>query len=182
MPNISSSAYIAPTAFVFGDVTIGPDCSIWPGASLRADMGPIVVGQGSSIQDSCALHLFPGGRVELGRLVTVGHGAVLHGCRVGDYSVIGMNATVLDGAEIGRGCVVGAGAVVKGGARVPDGALALGNPAQIKEGRPGGAAMNWLGALTYIALGRLYKEGRTYFTMEDITKKTEELKKDYPPP
>ena len=126
MPDIHPSVFVAQTAFIAGDVTVGEDSSIWPGASLRADFGPIVIGRGSSIQDNSSVHQQPGQPVSVGDLVTVGHGAVLHGCKVGNCTVIGMNSTVLDGAVVGDRCIVAAGAVVKGGTHVPDNSLVVG--------------------------------------------------------
>ncbi|MFP4477400.1 MAG: gamma carbonic anhydrase family protein [Desulfatibacillaceae bacterium] len=182
MANIHPSVFVAQTAFVSGDVTVGEDSSIWPGASLRGDMGKIIIGRGTSLQDSCALHIQPNGTVGVGDLVTVGHGAVLHGCKVGSHTVIGMNSTVLDGAEVGDRCIVAAGAVVKSGTRIPDGALVVGNPGQIKEDRVKDLTMNWYGALMYIALGHMYRDGATEFPVEALLAAAEELRTKYPMP
>jgi carbonic anhydrase/acetyltransferase-like protein (isoleucine patch superfamily) len=182
MPVIHPSAYVAPTAFISGRVTVDEDSSVWPGASLRGDMGEILIGRGSSIQDCCAVHIQPRGRVELGSLVTVGHGAVLHGCSVGNCTVIGMNATVLDGAVIGSRCIVAAGSVIRTGTRVPDGALAAGNPAEIKEGRVKDLTMNWYGALIYIAMAHMYRDGVTDFSLDSMLEAAEKLKEKYPMP
>ncbi|MBW1989475.1 MAG: gamma carbonic anhydrase family protein [Deltaproteobacteria bacterium] len=181
MPDIHPSVYVAPTAFVSGDVTVGKDSSLWPGASLRGDMGSITVGKGSSIQDSCALHVQPGGVVAVGDLVTVGHGAVLHGCSVGNCTVIGMNATVLDNARVGEKCIIAAGAVVKPGITIPDNALVVGL-SEIKENRVTDLTMNWYGALLYIALARQYKAGATSFDQAEMLKEAENLKEEYPMP
>lgn len=121
---------ILPGAAVVGDVTLGPDCSVWFNAVARGDGKPIVLGRGCNVQDCAVLHsdLFP---TVLGDYVTVGHGAIVHGCTVGDNTVIGMGAVVLNGARIGQNCMVGAGAVVTGKLDVPDGSLVVGSPAKI---------------------------------------------------
>ena len=121
---------ILPGAAVVGNVTFGPDCSVWFNAVIRGDGKPIVLGRGCNIQDCAVLHsdVFP---TVLGDCVTVGHGAIVHGCTVGDNTVVGMGAVVLNGAKIGRNCMVAAGAVVTGKTDAPDGSLLLGNPARV---------------------------------------------------
>ncbi|MBO5867631.1 MAG: gamma carbonic anhydrase family protein [Oscillospiraceae bacterium] len=119
--------YIAPNATVVGDVTLGNDVSIWYGAVLRGDSGAIQVGDRTNIQDNCVLHE----AVTLGSGCSVGHGAILHGCTVGDDCVIGMGAILLNGAVLGDHCLVGAGAVVTGKMNAPAGSLILGNPATV---------------------------------------------------
>lgn len=126
-------AYIAPSADVTGDVTLGKDCSIWYRAVVRGDHACIHIGEGSNIQDGCVIHVDEGYPVEVGDYVTVGHNAVLHGCQVGDGSLIGMGAIVLNGAKIGKNCVIGAGALVPQGTVIPDGMMALGSPAKVKR-------------------------------------------------
>ena len=180
MADIHESAYVAPGSFVFGDVIVGEDASIWPGASLRGDMGRVVVGRGSSIQESCTMHIQPGDTVKVGDMVTVGHGAVLHGCTVGDFTLIGMNATVLDGAVIGKRCLVAAGTLVRPGTVIPDGSFVVGNPSVIKEGRTPDMSLHYLGALIYIAMAHMYKEGFTSFPLEEMSKRAEALKSKYP--
>ena len=118
---------IAPGAAVIGDVRLGKDCSVWYNAVLLGNEAPITVGARSNVQDCAVLH---NGTV-LGSGVTVGHGAVVHGCTVGNDTLIGMGAIVLSGARIGRDCIVGAGALVTGKTRVPDGSMVLGNPAKV---------------------------------------------------
>ena len=119
--------YIADNATLVGDVQLGDQVSIWYGAVLRGDSGAITVGDRTNIQDNCVLHE----KVTLGAGCSVGHGAILHGCTVGNNCTIGMGAIVLDGAVIGNDCLVGAGAVVTGKMNAPDGSLILGNPAQV---------------------------------------------------
>ena len=117
-------------AAVVGDVSFGPDCSVWFNAVLRGDGKPITIGRGTNIQDNAVLHsdVFP---TALGEYVTVGHGAIVHGCAVGDNTLVGMGAVILNGARIGKNCIVGAGALVTGKMDIPDGSLALGNPARV---------------------------------------------------
>ncbi len=121
---------ILPGAAVVGDVTFGPDCSVWFNAVIRGDGKPITLGRGCNVQDCAVLHsdVFP---TVLGDRVTVGHGAIVHGCSVGDNTVIGMGAIVLNGAKIGKNCMVGAGALVTGKTDAPDGSLLVGNPAKV---------------------------------------------------
>ena len=121
---------ILPGAAVVGDVTFGPDCSVWFNAVIRGDGKPITLGRGCNVQDCAVLHsdVFP---TVLGDRVTVGHGAIVHGCAVGDNTVIGMGAIVLNGAKIGKNCMVGAGALVTGKTDAPDGSLLVGNPAKV---------------------------------------------------
>lgn len=121
---------IFPGAVVCGDVTIGKGSGVWFNAVIRGDEDRIVIGEDSNIQDGAVLHVDPGAPLTLGRGVTVGHGAILHGCTVGENSLIGMGTIVLNGARIGRDCIVGAGALVTGKTVIPDGWLAMGNPAK----------------------------------------------------
>lgn len=123
--------FIAPTAVVIGRVRLAKDASVWFGAVLRGDGEPIVVGEGSNIQDGCVLHTDPGFPVEIGRFVTVGHSAVVHGCTIGDGSLIGIGATILSGARIGCECLIAAGCLVPEGMEIPDRRLVMGVPARI---------------------------------------------------
>ena len=129
-----SNAYIAPNATVLGDVQLGENANIWYGAVVRGDSGTISIGEGSNIQDNCVVHgskSMNDNAVSLGRFCTVGHAAIVHGCTVGDYCLIGMGSIVLDGAKLGDHCLVGAGAVVTGKMDAPAGSMLLGNPARI---------------------------------------------------
>lgn len=119
--------YIAPNATVTGDVTLGENVNIWYGAVLRGDSGSITVGEGTNIQDNAVLHE----KTTVGKFCTIGHGAIVHGCTVGDGCVIGMGAIVLNGAVLGDGCLVGAGAVVTGKTDAPAGSVLLGSPAKV---------------------------------------------------
>lgn len=130
-PSTASTAWIAPGAWVVGDVELAEGSSVWFGAVLRGDTEPIAVGENSNIQDGCVLHTDPGFPLRIGAGVTVGHRAVLHGCVVEDGSLIGMGAVVLNGARIGSGSIIGAGALVPEGKSIPERSLAVGVPARV---------------------------------------------------
>ena len=128
---IHPSAFVAENATVRGSVTLGANSSVFFGAVLRGDRAPITIGAGTNIQDNCVVHVDYDHPVTVGENVTVGHGAILHGCTVGDNTLIGMGATVLNGARIGSDCIVGAGALVTGKMDAPDGSMILGSPAKV---------------------------------------------------
>ncbi len=127
-PRIAPDAFVAPTAVVVGDVTLGPRASVWFGAVLRGDMAPIRIGAHSNVQDNCVLHTDEGQPCEIGAECSLGHGAIVHGARIGDGVLIGMHATVLNGAVVEDGCIVGAGSLVAEGKRIASGTLVLGVP------------------------------------------------------
>lgn len=129
-PDIKEAAFVADSAAVTGDTILKKDSSVWFGAVIRGDGPRIEIGERSNIQDCCVLHADPGCPLTVGRDVTVGHGAILHGCVIGDGSLVGMGAIVLNGARIGNRCIVGAGALVTGGREFEDGMLILGSPAK----------------------------------------------------
>lgn len=130
-PRIAAAAWVADSAEVIGDVDLGEGANIWFGAILRGDTEHLSIGAGSNVQDGSVLHADPGFPLVLGEHVTVGHLAMLHGCSIGEGSMIGMQAVVLNGARIGRGCLVGAGALVTEGKQFPDGSLIVGSPAKV---------------------------------------------------
>lgn len=130
-PTIHPTVRVAEGAVVRGRVTLGENVNIWYNAVLRGDVDAIEVGDDTNIQDGCIVHEDFGCPVRIGRRVTVGHGAILHGCTIGDDALIGMGAIVLNGARIGAGCIVGAGALVTQSAVVPDGSVVLGSPARV---------------------------------------------------
>ncbi len=132
-PQIHPSAFIAPSATLLGDVTIGPNASVWYNAVLRGDINRIVVGEGSNIQDGSVLHLSADHGCLIGSHVTVGHMAMLHACTIGDECLIGMGAIILDGVEIGPRCIIGAGALITQGKRIPEGSMVLGSPAKVQR-------------------------------------------------
>lgn len=123
--------YVAPGAQVIGRVRLGPRSSVWFNAVLRGDNEPIEVGEGSNIQDGVICHTDPGKPLTIGRDVTVGHNAILHGCWIGDGTLVGMGAVVLNGARIGRCCLIGANALITEGKDIPDGSLVMGQPGKV---------------------------------------------------
>jgi phenylacetic acid degradation protein len=130
-PVIHETAFIHPGAAVTGDVTIGRDVYVGPGAALRGDWGAIEVRDGCNVQENCVIHMFPGITVVLDEAAHIGHGAVIHGARIGKNVLIGMNAVVMDDADIGAGSVVGALTFVPAGMKVPERKVVVGNPARI---------------------------------------------------
>ncbi|MFO8055883.1 MAG: gamma carbonic anhydrase family protein [bacterium] len=176
MVKIAETVFVHPDSSQAGDVEVGEYSSLWPSSSIRGDFSPIRVGKGTSIQDCCVLHSTPSDGVEVGDFVTVGHGAVLHGCTVEDNCIIGMNATVLDKARIGRGSIVAAGAVVKEGTEVPPGSFVAGLPAQVKPGKEGQEQRIKAGALSYVALAQNYLEGNQTIEPDALMRRMGEVK------
>ena len=133
-PRVDEAAFVASSAMVIGDVAIGAGSSIWYGAVLRGDVESIHIGRETSIQDNTVIHVDSSGfSTVVGDRVTVGHGVVLHGCRIGDNALISIGSIVLNGAEVGEGAMVGAGSLVTPGTKIPPGMLALGSPARVKR-------------------------------------------------
>lgn len=130
-PRIAPTAFVAPGATVVGDVTLGEEASVWYGAVLRGDINRIVVGPRTNIQDGVVIHLSDDFGAIIGELVTVGHSAIVHACTLDDEILIGMGATILDGAEIGARSIIGANALVTTGTKVPAGSLVVGSPAKV---------------------------------------------------
>jgi phenylacetic acid degradation protein len=128
VPVVHPSAYVHPTAVLIGDVIVGPRCYVGPGASLRGDFGALVLEEGSNLQDTCVMHSFPAAETVVETNGHIGHGAVLHGCRIGKNAMIGMNAIIMDGAVIGESSIVGALTFVKAGMVVPARSLVVGIP------------------------------------------------------
>jgi len=156
-PDVAASAWVAESAQVIGRVTLGEDVSVWFNTTLRGDTESLTIGAGSNIQDGSVLHADHGFPLKLGEHVTVGHQVMLHGCTVGDESLIGIGAVVLNGARIGKHCLVGAGALVTEGKEFPDGSLIMGSPAKVvRELSPEQIAGLKLSALHYIENGRRY--------------------------
>lgn len=130
-PQVHPSAYICDGAVLIGQVTVGKDCFIGPNAVLRGDIEPLVMEEGSNVQDCVILHTHAGNPVTIGKQASVGHGAVIHGATIGAHAIIGMNATVLDKAHVGDHAIIGAGAVVPNGFQVPAKSLAVGVPCKV---------------------------------------------------
>lgn len=131
VPVIDPQAFVHPAAVVIGDVIVGPGCYVGPGAVLRGDFGRIVMERGANLQETCVVHSFPNLEVVIEEDGHVGHGAVLHGCRIGRNAMVGMNAVVMDEAVIGENTIIAALAFVKAGADIPAGSLAVGSPARV---------------------------------------------------
>ena len=132
-PDIHENARVAPGAVVVGEVSLGDGANVWYNAVIRGDKAPIEIGERTNIQDNCVVHVSSGFPVKLGDDVTVGHGAIVHGCTVGSGTLVGMGSVIMDGAVVGSGCIVAAGALVVGGTVVPDGSLVMGSPAKVKR-------------------------------------------------
>ena len=130
-PRVAASAWVADNAQVMGDVSIGEGASVWFGTTVRGDTDTITIGAGSNVQDGSVLHADDGVPLNIGENVTVGHQVMLHGCTIGDESLIGIGAIVLNGAKIGKNCLVGAGSLVTEGKEFPDGSMILGSPAKV---------------------------------------------------
>lgn len=159
MKNRKQSVFIAPDADVLGDVTMEEEVNIWFHATVRADADSIYIGRGSNVQDNCVLHVDQGYPVKIGKYVTIGHSAVVHGCTVGDHSLIGMGAILLNGCKIGKNCIIGAGALVTGGVEIPDGSVVLGNPGKVRRSiREEEVAHNIENAKLYIKEAKSYQK------------------------
>ncbi|MHC5004719.1 MAG: acyltransferase [Planctomycetota bacterium] len=156
-PVVDNTAFVHPTAVLIGDVIVGPQCLVGPGASLRGDIGRLEMRAGSNVQDNCVVHCFPGKKVLIEEDGHVGHGAVLHGCRVGRNAMIGMNAVVMDDAVIGEEAFVAAMAFVKAGTDVPPRTLVGGVPAKVlRELRPDEIGWKTDGTRVYQHLAQRY--------------------------
>jgi carbonic anhydrase/acetyltransferase-like protein (isoleucine patch superfamily) len=132
-PELGQGVWIAPSASVIGKVVLEDAANVWFGAVLRGDTEVIWVGAGSNVQDNAVLHTDTGYPLLIGANCTIGHSAILHGCTIGEGSLVGMGATILNGAKIGKGCMIGAGALVTEGKEIPDGMLVIGRPAVMKR-------------------------------------------------
>lgn len=130
-PNLAEDVWVAPGAVVVGDVSLDREVSVWFHATLRADVAPVRIGEGTNIQDGAVVHVDADAPCVVGRYCTLGHGAIVHGATIGDHVLVGIRATVLSGAVVGNDVLIGAGALVTGGERIPDGVLVLGMPARV---------------------------------------------------
>ncbi len=157
---LGEAAYIAPNATLIGDIDIHTDASIWFNVVIRADNDKVTIGECSNIQDGSILHIDPGFPLTIGRNVTVGHKAMLHGCTIGDNSLIGINAVVLNGAKIGKNCLIGANALIPERMVIPDGSMVLGSPGKIKRTLSDQEIkMLELSAAHYVKNGQRYASG-----------------------
>ncbi len=159
-PRIHPSAFIAETAVIIGDVEVEEDASVWYGAVLRGDFGPIRVRRGANVQDNAVLHAQPDTVCEIGPGATVAHNCTVHSATLGERALVGNAAVVLDGAEVGAGSLIAAGSVVGPGTKIPAGVLAAGAPAQVKRELSGEAA-NWVrdNPIGYVELGQRHVAG-----------------------
>ncbi len=130
-PDVGAAAFIAPGSMIVGDVVLGRDSSVFYGAVLRGDIDEIRIGDGTNVQDGAIVHLGDDAPALVGAYCTIGHGAIVHGCRIGDETLIGMGAIVLDHAEVGARCVIGANSLVPKGMKIPDGSMVYGSPAKV---------------------------------------------------
>jgi len=152
--------WVAPDANLIGRIVMESGASVWFGATLRGDNEEIRLGQGSNIQENCVLHTDPGCPLRIGTNCTIGHKAMLHGCTIGDGSLIGMGATVLNGANIGAGCLIGAGALITEGKEIPAGSLVMGAPGKVVRQMDEDAIANIArSAATYQANMRRFRDG-----------------------
>lgn len=153
--------YIAPHASVMGDVTLGEDVSVWYSAVIRADVEKIIIGNRTNIQDGAILHADFGEPTIIGENVTVGHGAIIHGATVGDFSLIGMRATILNRAKIGKYCIIGANSLVTEGTEIPDYSLVVGSPAKvIRQLTPEIAEKLAMSAAHYVEMAHEHQAGK----------------------
>lgn len=130
-PTIDPDAWVAPDANIIGKITLAPGASVWFGATLRGDNEEITVGEGSNVQENCIFHTDMGFPLTIGRNCTIGHKVMLHGCTIGDNSLVGMGATILNGAKIGKNCLIGAGALITENKVIPDNSLVMGSPGKV---------------------------------------------------
>lgn len=160
VPGIDPDSWIAPDANLIGRIVVQAGASVWFGATLRGDNEEIVVGEGSNVQEACVLHTDMGYPLVIGANCTIGHKAMLHGCIIGEGSLIGMGATLLNGARIGRGCLIGAGALITEGKEIPDGSLVMGAPGKVVRMLDAEARARLLkSAAGYQANMRRFREG-----------------------
>ncbi|WP_199689887.1 MULTISPECIES: gamma carbonic anhydrase family protein [Clostridia] len=157
-PSIHESVFVAPGAYLIGDITIGKESTIWFNAVLRGDEDSITVGDKCSIQDNSTIHLFAGCPVVVEDEVTVGHNVILHGCKVGKRSIIGMGSTILDHVEIGEECIIGANTLIPPGKKIPSHSLVVGSPGKIvRDVSAKDLELIQLSIATYVAKGKDFK-------------------------
>jgi len=157
-PEIDDNCFIAGNADIIGNVKIEEDASIWFGTVLRGDVNSIHIGKGTNIQDNCTIHVHQDSNVDVDQYVTVGHGVILHGCRIGKYSLIGMGSIILDGAVIGEESMIGAGSLVTSNKVIPSGVLCVGSPAKVVRELTEEEKLNLReSAESYIGLSKEYK-------------------------
>lgn len=173
-PVIEGAHFIADSASIIGSVILKENASVWFNCTIRGDNDVITIGENSNVQDGAVLHTDPGFKLTLGKGVTVGHNAMVHGCEVGDFTLIGINAVVLNGAKIGSHCLIGANAFIPEGMVIPDGSMVVGSPAVIKKQLSDQhKKMLELGAAHYVHNGQRYKKELAEITIADAMQAAE---------
>ena len=158
LPRIDPTAFVAETATVIGDVELGAHASLWYGVTVRGDVNSIRIGANSNVQDGSVLHTDTGSPLTIGANVTVGHMVMLHGCSIGDNSLVGIGSIILNGAKIGKNCLIGANVLITEGKEIPDNSLVMGAPGKVvREVSEGQARMLAGGAMHYVANWQRYK-------------------------
>lgn len=158
-PSIHESVFVAPGAYLIGDIRVGKESTIWFNAVLRGDEGPITIGEQCSIQDNTTIHLYEGSPVVIGDGVTVGHNVILHGCKVGSRSIIGMGSTILDNVEIGEECIIGANTLLTSGIKIPPRSLVVGSPGKVvRELKEKDLRMIQMSIDVYVQKGKEFRE------------------------
>jgi carbonic anhydrase/acetyltransferase-like protein (isoleucine patch superfamily) len=157
-PTVHESVFIAPGAYIIGDVIIDEESTVWFNAVLRGDDGPITIAKRCSIQDNTTVHLYEGSPVVIGDDVTIGHNVILHGCKIGRSSIIGMGSTLLDNVEVGEECIIGANTLLAGGIKIPPRSLVLGSPGKVvRELTEKDLQMLQYSSENYVQKGKEYK-------------------------
>ncbi len=158
-PEVHETVFVAPGAYLIGDIKIGKESTIWFNAVLRGDEGPIIIGEQCSIQDNTTIHLYEGHPIIIEDGVTVGHNVILHGCRVGKHSIIGMGSTILDDVEIGEECIIGANTLIPSGKKIPPRSMVMGSPGKVvRELTEKDLRMIQMSIEVYVQKGKEYKE------------------------
>ncbi len=159
-PELGRDCFVHPLSVVIGNVKTGDECSFWPGSVVRGDEDSITLGNRTNVQDGVIIHVDIGFRTRIGNDVSIGHGAVVHGCVIEDNCIIGIRSVILNGAKIGRGSIIGAGAVVTPGAMIPPNSLVLGIPGKVKKTDPGIEEQARENSRIYVELAKEYIEGK----------------------
>ncbi len=176
---VDPSVYVHPTAALHGDLEIGANSSVWASAAIRADFNYIKIGSYTNIQDNAAVHASPTNPTTVGDYVTAAHSSIIHACTIGNYVLIGMNATVLDGANVGDGTLIAAGAVVKEGMIVPPNSLVVGVPGRVIEGK-GKREFIEQNAVSYYLLSRKYITGEDKISPDELMKEMQSFAANHP--
>ena len=166
---IDESVFVHKMAFISGEVRIGRNSSIWPGAVIRGDFAPVTIGEYTNVQDNVVIHADPHSLLKVGNYVTIGHSAVLHGCEIQDRVIIGMNATIMEGAKMAQNCIIAANALVRENAIIPESSLVAGIPGEIKH-RKTDPELIMRSALVYYELSRRYLKGEETFPENQVDK------------